>query len=217
MIFKKIKFFKQHDVSVLLTGVIILLVSLFTVSYSQDHLQDNCAQITQILPYTSPQDSIKNLLVQEADNYIQQNFPKSKLTGSALVEACVIKHDFDICFAMAQAEIESGYGSAGKARKTNSPWNVGAWDGRSVQTMNKMGHSYSHPDQSIEPYIELVKTKYLGIKRTIDDLMKRYVTLNGKRYASDPNYERKLSKTYQKICKNTVLYSLQEQYRSIDL
>ncbi len=160
------------------------------------------------------QDSIRSLLVQETNQYINRKFPKSKLTGEALVTACE-KHDFDICFALAQAEIESGLGTAGKAKRTNSPWNVGAYDGRSAQTMNKLGYGYSHPDHSIEPYIELVKTKYLGTRRTIHDLMKRYTTLSGHRYASDPNYERSLAGTYRKICLKTTLRELQEQLKKL--
>lgn len=157
----------------------------------------------------NPSDSIRTELVQATNEYISQRFPKSKLTGEALVMACE-KHDFDICFALAQAEIESGLGTAGKARHTNSPWNVHAWDSRSAQQMNKMGYGYSHPDQSIEPYIELVKTSYLGGKRTIHDLMKNYVTLSGNRYASDPNYERTLKSTYKRICLKTPIKDLQQ-------
>ena len=157
----------------------------------------------------NPSDSIRKALVQATNDYISQNFPKSKLTGEALVTACE-KHDFDICFALAQAEIESGLGTAGKAKRTNSPWNVHAWDSRSAQQMNKMGYGYSHPDQSIEPYIELVKSNYLGTKRTIHDLMKNYVTFSGKRYASNPNYETALKRTYQRICLKTTLKDLQE-------
>lgn len=154
-------------------------------------------------------DSIRSELVLQTNNYISQNFPKSKLTGEALVAACE-KHDFDIVFALAQAEIESGMGTAGKAMKTNSPWNVGAWDSRSAHTMNKLGYGYSHPDQSIEPYIELIKSKYLGDKKTIDDLMKRYVSLSGHRYASNPRYEIHLKNTYSKICDKTTIQQLQK-------
>lgn len=160
----------------------------------------------------NPSDSIRTELVRATNEYISQNFPKSKLTGEALVTACE-KHDFDLCFALAQAEIESHLGTAGKAKKTNSPWNVHAWDSRSAQQMNKMGYGYSHPDQSIEPYIELVKSKYLGTKRTIYDLMKNYVTFSGKRYASNPKYEFALKAAYKRICARTNLNNLQQALR----
>lgn len=177
--------------------------TIFTIEQVSDTTkQDSTVKVKQ------HSDSLKAELVRQTNEYISSNFPKSKLTGEALVTVC-LKHDFDICFALAQAEIESGFGTAGKAKRTNSPWNVGAWDGRSVQSMNKLGYGYSHPDQSIEPYIELVKTKYLGTKRSIDDLMNHYVSLSGHRYASAPNYERTLKKTYKNICMKTTLRDLQ--------
>lgn len=162
---------------------------------------------TQIIPQVDPKDSIQRLLVQEIDNYISKRFPTSKLTGSALVDICT-KHDFDIAFCMAQAQIESGFGTAGKGKKTNNPWNVGAYDSRSVQDMIRAGHGYTHPDQSIEPYVELVKTKYLGSRKTIHDLMRNYVTLSGHRYASGKGYETKLKNVYRTICSKTSIKEL---------
>lgn len=203
-----------HKISLFFAGVFISILSICSLS-AQPESYVPTPQIVQTITtdtVTNPSDSIRSELVRQTDAYISQRFPKSKLTGEALVMACE-KHDFDICFALAQAEIESGLGTAGKARRTNSPWNVGAWDGRSVQTMNKLGYGYSHPDQSIEPYIELVKTKYLGNKRTIDDLMVRYTTLSGKRYAADPNYERSLRSTYRRICTKTTLRELQDSLK----
>jgi hypothetical protein len=79
--------------------------------------------------------------------------------------------------------------------------------------MNKKGFGYSHPDLSIEPYIVLVKTKYLGKTRTIHDLMKNYVTLGGKRYASDLAYERNLKSVYNKISTTTDIQKLQDKLK----
>lgn len=203
-----------HKLNLFLTGVFISLLSICSIS-AQPEPNVPTIPIVQVATtdtVTNPSDSIRSELVRQTDTYISQKFPKSKLTGEALVMACE-KHDFDICFALAQAEIESGFGTAGKARRTNSPWNVGAWDGRSAQKMNKLGYGYSHPDQSIEPYIELVKTKYLGNKRTIDDLMRRYTSLSGHRYASDPNYESSLRSTYRRICTRTTIRDLQESLK----
>lgn len=167
---------------------------------------------TQAIPQSDSKDSIRQLLVLEIDNYISKRFPTSKLTGDALVTICS-KHDFDIAFCLAQAQIESGFGTAGKGKKTNNPWNVGAYDSRSVQDMKKAGHSYTHPDQSIEPYVELVKTKYLGSNKTIHDLMKNYVNLSGHRYASGKGYETKLKGTYRAICTTTRILELFEKFQ----
>lgn len=205
-----------------ITGATVLtffIFSLFTVPVIQTHANQGIPIIEQTLVQDTAvncsdsidtRDSIQQELVNEVDRYISKHFPKSKLSPEAVVQHC-IHHDFDIAFAMAQTEIESGYGVAGKAKRTNSPWNVGAWDGRSVQTMNKLGYGYSHPDQAIEPYILLIKTKYLGNKKSIHDLMRNYISLSGHRYAGDPLYEVTLKKTYQKICTKTTIKKLQEQ------
>lgn len=200
-------------VTVLITGVILMFLAICSISaHPEPNIQhpDPITQIVQVTTkhVTNNSDSLRSELVRQTNNYIYHSFPKSKLTGEALVMACE-KHDFDICFALAQAEIESGFGTVGKAARTNSPWNVGAHDSRSAQTMNKLGYGYSHPDLSIEPYIELVKTKYLGTKRTVHDLMNRYVTLSGYRYASDPNYERTLRSKYRIICTRTTIRDIQ--------
>ena len=206
-----------HKISLFFTGVLISLLSICSLSAQLEPHQASTIQTVQMATTDTVNDysdSIRTELVRQTDAYISQKFPKSKLTGEALVMACE-KHDFDICFALAQAEIESGLGTAGKAKRTNNPWNVGAWNGRSVQTMNKLGYGYSHPDQSIEPYIELVKTKYLGDKRTIHDLMVQYTTLSGHRYASDPDYERTLKSTYHRICTKTALRELQDLLKRV--
>lgn len=213
--FKKLSF----HVTVIALGIIL---SILTVNSSaNDYQGSHQIHTTTLVQDTSTidstmtlSDSIRNELVLHTNSYITKNFPKSKLTGEALVTACE-KHDFDICFALAQAEIESSMGTAGKAAKTNSPWNVGAWSNRSAQEMNRLGYGYSHPDHSIEPYIELVKTKYLGNKRTIHDLMRRYVTLGGTRYASDPGYEAALRAAYRRICSKTTIRELQMKLQQL--
>lgn len=193
-------------VTVFILGIIFSSLS-SSANIHQTNTPDSVPLIT--LSVKSVSDSLRSELVLKTNDYITTNFPKSKLTGEALVTACE-KHDFDICFALAQAEIESSMGTAGKACKTNSPWNVGAWDSRSAQQMNELGYGHSHPDQSIEPYIELVKSKYLGNEKTINDLMIRYVTLSGHRYASSQNYEVALKRTYEKICEETSIRRIQE-------
>ena len=151
---------------------------------------------------------VKKKLVKSVDEYINTNFPKSKLSGEAIVNVCE-RYDFDICFALAQAEIESHLGTVGLAARTNSPWNVCAYDGKNVSQIAKYGGKYSHPNHSIEPYIKLVKDQYLGDHKTINDLMRKYVNLNGKRYASNPNYEKKLLQKYRSIRNDTKINNLQ--------
>lgn len=159
-----------------------------------------------------PADSLENELIVAVDMYLQENHPNTLLTAEALVNKC-LENQFDICFALAQAEIESACGTRGVASKTHSPWNVGAWDGRSHQQMRSLGYGYSHPDESITPYIELVTSQYLGEDKDFQDLLGHYVNQDGHRYASDPRYEHKLRRQYRKIQEATRIGEMQKDYQ----
>lgn len=146
-------------------------------------------------------DSIKSVLVEKVNSYIQQSAPTSALDGLVVVNNC-IKYDIDICFVLAQGEIESHFGTKGLARKTNSVFNVYAFDGKELHEINKNG-KYKHPDDSVEPYIELLKREYLVENKTEYDMLKKYVNYCGNRYASAPDYEQKLSSKIEKIQQTT--------------
>lgn len=195
-----------------ITSIAIFLTILLT-SFNSIPTQSNISKpniVTQNSNTLSTKDSIRTELIYEVDSYISNLFPSSRLSAHALVTACEI-HKFDLVFALAQGQIESGFGTTGKAKHTNSVWNVGQYDNRTIKTMNRLGFSFTHPDQSIEPYIVLVKTDYLGDKRTYNDLMYNYINLTGHRYASNRSYERSLRFTYNRIVKTTRIQELFNQ------
>lgn len=144
----------------------------------------------------------------EVDNYIKSIAPTSKLSGKDIVEKC-FEYNIDIIFVLAQGQIESHYGTTGTARKTNSVFNVGAYDGHSANKQNKNGFGFNDPNDSIEPYLILLTNEYLVNGKTEYDLMNNYVNYLGMRYASDNNYERMLKSIYNKIKKITNIYDLQ--------
>lgn len=144
----------------------------------------------------------------EVDNYIKSIAPTSKLSGKDIAEKC-LEYNIDIMFVLAQGQIESHYGTAGTARKTNSVFNVGAYDGHSANKQNKNGFGFNNPNDSIEPYLILLTNEYLVNGKTEHDLMNNYVNYLGMRYASDNNYERMLKSIYNKIKKTTNIYDLQ--------
>lgn len=189
--------------------ILTIAAFIFSQSLTQAQVQNSSSVSTEQCSKAdqSDKDSIRTELIIEVDKYIKVKGPETRLTAESLVAACE-HHEFDLVFAIAQAQIESTLGTKGKAAKTNSVWNVNQNDGRSVATMNKLGFSFTHPDQSIEPYIMLVKTKYLGEKRTYNDLMKNYVDVHGRRYASARDYERKLRNTYDYIVTKTRIQHL---------
>lgn len=146
-------------------------------------------------------------LVDEVYSYIKKYAPTSNLSAVILVDKCE-EYRVDIKFALAQGHQESHFGTQGLASKTNSVWNVGAFDSLSYSEIHKK-HIFSNPNQSIEPYLELLTTKYLFGNKTEQDLLKSFVSKDGKRYASSQNYEALLSHKYEAIKCDTKIDSLQ--------
>ena len=156
-------------------------------------------------------DSVKTQLINEVDNYINTIAPSSKLDGEIVVDMCC-EYNVDIAFVLAQGQIESHFGTAGTARKTNSVFNVGAYDGYSASKQRANGFGFSHPNESVEPYLILLTSNYLVNGKTINDLMVSYINYLGMRYASDTRYEYMLRSVYNKINSKTNINSLYNDY-----
>lgn len=152
----------------------------------------------------------KSLIIDEVDKYIKNVAPTSTLNAITLFNLCE-EYDIDIKFALAQGHIESHFGSKGMARKTNSVFNVFAFDGESYHKISKKG-KYDHPDYSIEPYLSLLQKDYLIDGKSEYDLMEKFINKDGNRYASDPLYENKLRKKFEYISENTNLDELISNY-----
>jgi flagellum-specific peptidoglycan hydrolase FlgJ len=141
-------------------------------------------------------------LVGEVDSYIDRISPSSKLDGKVVVDMC-LKYDIDIMFVLAQGQIESHFGTTGTARKTNSVFNVGAFDGRSSSAQIKRGFGFEHPNDSVEPYLILLSNNYLVNGISVNNLMYNYVNKYGQRYASHTEYEKMMRSVYNRINKTT--------------
>lgn len=147
----------------------------------------------------------KSKLVTEIQNYVTKIAPSSSLRVWELVEIC-LEEEVDIAFVLAQGEVESKFGTKGTASATNSVWNVGAFDTLSREKIDKK-FKYQHPNLSIKPYVDLLKTKYLNNK-TIYDLFEDFVDEDGRRYASYEHYEKLVKGRYQYINEKTNIDSL---------
>ena len=154
----------------------------------------------------------KSNCVNSINNYMKSIAPSTNLNGVSIFEACD-EYGIDIIFALAQAQIESSFGTAGVAAKTNSVWNVLAYDGRSANDMIADSHGFKHPDQSIKPYLELLKNKYLVKGKTEIDLMQNYVNGTGHRYASDKSYETRMQSLYKSIKESTDIDECYNEYK----
>ena len=139
-------------------------------------------------------------LVESVQAYIDSIAPMSGLEGIVLVDKC-IEYNIDICFVLAQGQKESHFGTHGLARKTNSVWNVFAYDGLSHEDIVSKG-KYRSANASIEPYLELLQRRYLKNKSEYD-LLNKFVDTDGKRYASASNYESDLRSIYERIKNST--------------
>ena len=150
---------------------------------------------------------VKSVLCDEVQNYITSVAPSSNLRGYAIVEECV-HYDVDICFVLAQAELESHFATKGIGGKLNNVFNVGVYDDHSYSEIAKK-YKYDYPNQSIRPYLKLLTESYL-VNKTEDELLYDFVNIQGNRYASDPNYERKLKEKIGYI-KLTYIDELQDK------
>ena len=153
----------------------------------------------------------KCALVNEVQNYITQVAPSSNLRGYAIVEECE-KYDVDICFVLAQGEVESSFGTKGIASKLNCVFNVGIYDNKTAEQVEDK-YRFEYPNESIEPYLKLLTTKYL-VNKLEHDLMRKFVDINGNRYASDKDYEIKISSKYKSICENTKIHEYHDMMKS---
>ena len=147
---------------------------------------------------------VKSDLVDATQNYIDSIAPNSNLRALILVEKCE-EYKIPITFVLAQGELESKFGTTGLAYRTNSIWNVGAYDNYDIKDIKI---KYENPNDSVEPYLNLLNSNYLNGK-TIEDLFDSFTDINGNRYATDKYYESKLKTIHNYILTNHSIDSLQ--------
>ncbi len=154
------------------------------------------------------QDVIYNHLIKAVDNHIQQSLqPKNlstELSADSIVYYC-LKYNYDISLLLAQGWVESFFGTVGRAIKTNSVFNIGAWDNKTVTT-------YQTINSCIEPYIFIMQRDYL-LNKSINELLNNFINKYGYRYATNKEYEKIIKKRRNYIIKNTSIYEMQYYYR----
>ena len=154
-------------------------------------------------------------LVACIDSTMRTVAPTTCMNGLELLRQCE-NYDIDLFFVLAQGHKESHFGTRGMAAKTNSVFNVYAYDGKSYGDINPKG-KYSHPDLSIKPFLSLIRSKYLVGGKTEMDLLHEYVDKNGKRYASAEDYESDLIGLYQVYTSNKKLMNSFKQYKKYQI
>ena len=187
--------------------VFLCVFGCFKTVYELNHYVDDSQLKEAELKYWHTKAELAN----EVDNYITSVAPTSNLSGAILVEKC-LEYDVDVKLALAQGHQESHFGTQGLATKTNSVWNVGAFDSLTYAQIHKK-HICSNPNESIEKYLKVLTEQYLTGSKSEKDLLENFVTTTGKRYASSPIYERLLKDKYDQISNDTKIDSLQKELR----
>lgn len=197
----------------LLILIILLLFTAYKIgryNYKSTHYSYNI-KLDVELEYWN----VKSQLVDEIEEYIESKAPYNNLSALLLLNCCE-EFDIDVRLPLAQGQLESHYGTKGLAQKTNSVWNMGAFDGKNIDKILGI-YKYAHPNQSIRPYLKNLKENYLSNKKTEEDLLKNFVNLDGKRYASYDKYEQELQLTWNNINTVTKLDSLLQVYRHLKI
>lgn len=159
--------------------------------------------------------SVRNELANEVDNYIKTVAPTSLVNADYLVDGCN-NYDIDLIFVLAQGTLESHFATKGVGGKINSIFNVCVYDNIKTGSGVSENFRYPHPDDSIEPYLKLLRDSYLVDGKTESDLLINYVNKHGQRYATYPHYEKQMASIMKRIKTTTKIDSLQNVYTSMD-
>lgn len=186
-------------------SVILGAVSKLDINDVEKHQLEQMVNTEMVQNSTETQnDSIHQQKIEACKAYMEwamknqgYDWSTTKLTPEAIVDICE-ENNFSIPFTMAIANLESCFGQTPRSKRTNSVFSVGSYDnGKNVCT-------YSTPDESIAPFINLIKKDYLQDgEKTLDDLLvtNQFVNMNGHRYAKNPQYEGQIKSIMNRIIK----------------
>ena len=196
---KKIKHFIIAGIAI--TSVITAINHISASQAEKEALIDFAKQEEMMKQEKMKADSVFNEKVKACDEYITRALEvkgysrnATKLSSEALVKNSM-KYNFDLPLLLAAAHLESCFGITPRAKRTNSVYSVGLYDN------GKNLASYTHPDDSISAYIELLYNDYLIDDKTINDLLRPgcFINKNGHRFASDTDYEKNLKSIRDRI------------------
>lgn len=179
----------------LLFLIIVGLLSTALLEIPSQAMNTNGNNLTNSIYISKVRNYSEEKLIKEVDVYMKSIAPTEKLSATLLVQLCS-KYEIDLTLVIAQGILESQLGTKGLAVQTHSVWNVGTFDNGMIH------YTYSSPSESIEPYLKLVKEKYLikitargdTLHREIRSLIadRGFINHEGKRYATSPTYENTL-------------------------
>lgn len=167
------------------------------------HIDIDTCNIDTVVPVDSVK-IITDSLISEIKNYINVYNKKCSIDIPEAFVKYGIEEDIDVCLMMAQAQIETHFGKVGIGRPNSKKSLFGVYYKK-----------YTTYDDAVKDYCKLLNKHYLTKTRRETDLLKRFTTKSGKRYAQNPNYEREVSKAYKNIVNKTNIVNLQKCLKTL--
>lgn len=149
-------------------------------------------------------DSTYAAVLKATANYINKQAPKAHNDLPKYLLDAALEYDIDLCFMMAQTQLETNFGTLGAGREKSRRSLFGVYTKK-----------YTSYEYAIDDWCNLLHKSYLGKGRTEEHLMNSYTSHSGKRYAENPSYEISLKSTYKIIVKSTGLKQMQTELKNM--
>ena len=149
-------------------------------------------------------DSTYAAVLKATANYINKQAPKAHNDLPKYLLDAALEYDIDLCFMMAQTQLETNFGTLGAGREKSRRSLFGVYTKK-----------YTSYEYAIDDWCNLLHKSYLGKGRTEEHLMNSYTSHSGKRYAENPSYEISLKSTYKSIVKSTGLKQMQSELKNM--
>lgn len=155
-------------------------------------------------PVNKEYDSTYAAVLKVTANYINKQAPKAHNDLPKYLLDAALEYDIDLCFMMAQTQLETNFGTLGAGREKSRRSLFGVYTKK-----------YTSYEYAIDDWCNLLHKSYLGKGRTEEHLMNSYTSHSGKRYAKNPSYEISLKSTYKSIVKSTGLKQMQTELKNM--
>lgn len=155
-------------------------------------------------PVNKEYDSTYAAVLKATANYINKQAPKAHNDLPKYLLDAALEYDIDLCFMMAQTQLETNFGTLGAGREKSRRSLFGVYTKK-----------YTSYEYAIDDWCNLLHKSYLGKGRTEEHLMNSYTSHSGKRYAENPSYEISLKSTYKIIVKSTGLKQMQTELKNM--
>lgn len=191
---------KEKFKKILLFALLILLP---LISMNGNTVNINRTPVLKITANNKEKNAIIDELQSEVKNYISGFYQKCPDVIPNTIVVVGLESDIDICFMLAQSQIETCFGKLGIGRANSR---------HSIFGIERTRYNTYH--EAIRKYAVLLKSNYLVNGKNEQDLLKRYVNKSGHRYAANPRYEAELRGVYNKIKTSTRIDELQQKYKN---